>query len=70
MRVIKDMNVVEKLWFTALGWHYGCCLKPLGLRLILYPLGIVAIPLGAALFPFYMVWPDGVAVPTRFYLTW
>jgi len=64
---IKDLSVWEKLVFTAIGWHYGCMMQPMFIRLFAYPVGLITIPLGAAFLPHYMVWPNGgPPIPKRF----
>ena len=64
MSILKDFNWMEKLIWTAIGWHYGCKSQPKVFRVLLYPMGLISIPVGAMCLPWrHMVAPVGMPVP-------
>jgi hypothetical protein len=63
---LKSLNLFEKLIFAGIGWHAGCMRQPRVIRVLLYPLGLLAIPVGWALLPHWLIWPSGVKLPEMF----
>ena len=64
--VIKTLRPWEKFIFTAIGWHMGVMRQHFSMRPLLYLVGVMAVPLGAAFLPTWMVWPGGQKIPERF----